>query len=240
MDTDSKVNIMDFFINNSVVSTDDIYLYFKSIDPNINRTTINWRVYNWTKKGILKRVGRGVYELGKTKEFNIVLSTKASKLGLYLKKHFPYIDFCIWENSVINQFAHYLTNNNNIFIDVEASAKESVILYLKERYNSVYDVKDIRNNIEDYTNSIIVRRLVSASPIVKNNKIYIPSIEKILVDILIDKEFFYYQNNDFYSIFEIVFNNYTINVNSMLRYASRKGKKEEIKNKLHLYIDKKQ
>ena len=75
---------------------------------------------------------------------------------------------------------------------MEADAKESAILYLKERYSSVYNINVIRNNIEDYTNAIIVRRLVSASPIEKYNDIFIPSIEKIVVDIIIDKEFFYY------------------------------------------------
>ena len=239
MDTDNKANIMDLFINNSVISTDDIYNYFKSFDPNINRTTINWRIYNWIKMGILKRIGRGVYELGETKRFNIVLSDKANKVGVYLKKHFPYIDFCIWESSVINQFAHYLTNSNNIFIDVEADAKESVILYLKERYSSVYNINDIRNNIEDYTNAIIVRRLVSASPIEKYNDIFIPSIEKIVVDIIIDKEFLCYQNNNINKIIEAVFNHFTINVNKLLRYSSRKGKKDEVKDILKLYIDKK-
>lgn len=51
---------------------------------------------------------------------------------------------------------------------------------------------------------------------------------KKLVDLCTDKEFISFQGNEIYHIYENAFEAYTVNQQTMLRYAGRKSKREEI------------
>jgi len=48
----------------------------------------------------------------------------------------------------------------------------------------------------------------------------VASLEKILIDLATDKEFFPFQGNEIHSIYDSAFEKYTINESAMLRYAS--------------------
>ncbi|MDR1884017.1 MAG: hypothetical protein LBR26_14735, partial [Prevotella sp.] len=64
-------------------------------------------------------------------------------------------------------------------------------------------------------------------PIRKVGNIPMSTLEKMLVDLATDKEFISFQGNEIYTIFGTAFEKYTVNQNTLLRYASRKHKKEE-------------
>ncbi len=55
-----------------------------------------------------------------------------------------------------------------------------------------------------------------------------PTLEKLLVDILRDTDFFYLQGSESDHIFENAFNLYTINRNRLFRYADRRKVQERI------------
>jgi len=56
--------------------------------------------------------------------------------------------------------------------------------------------------------------------------------KKMLVDLCTDKEFVSFQGNEIYHIYENAFEAYTINEQTMLRYAGRKAKIEEVETVL--------
>lgn len=57
----------------------------------------------------------------------------------------------------------------------------------------------------------------------------------MLVDIFCDKiVFLAYQGNEMKTIFTSAYNKYTINENKLLRYANRRGKKEQLQKYLKL------
>lgn len=55
-----------------------------------------------------------------------------------------------------------------------------------------------------------------------------PTLEKLLVDILRDTDFFYLQGSESDRIIENAFNLYTINSNRLFRYADRRKVKKEL------------
>lgn len=77
-------------------------------------------------------------------------------------------------------------------------------------------------------NAVIVRPLIAEAPITAYQGINIPTIEKILVDIVSDKEFDYAKGAEMYHIFKNVFEAVDVNQKKMLRYASRQNKKQII------------
>ena len=76
--------------------------------------------------------------------------------------------------------------------------------------------------------SYIVKPLVSESPIQEVNGINVPTIEKLLVDIQCDKDFFYLQGQEILYMMQNAFANYNIIIGMLLRYASRRNIKPQI------------
>ncbi len=77
---------------------------------------------------------------------------------------------------------------------------------------------------------IIVRPLCKESPIHTIGDVSSPTIEKLLVDAAIDKELNYVQGNEIYHIFNNALTRYNVNKKRLLRYASRRNRKELINN----------
>ena len=76
--------------------------------------------------------------------------------------------------------------------------------------------------------AFIVKPLISESPIQEVNGIKVPSIEKLLVDIQCDRDFYYLQGQETLYIMQHAFTNYNVNVGLLLRYASRRNIKSQI------------
>jgi DNA-binding Lrp family transcriptional regulator len=224
--------LTEYLEHKDTFTVDDMFRFYSKDALPISRRTVNWRIHNFARKGIIKRVGRGLYRLGQSNLFQLEVSPKMKKIARFLKKEYPYTDFCVWELSVINQFSHYLINFNILFVDVERDAIDAVYHKLKEKNTSVFNIRKTDEDLAELANSICVRPLISHSPLQTIDEVPVASLEKILVDLYTDKEFFPFQGNDIDSIYESAFERYTINENTMLRYASRKEKKTKLQELL--------
>jgi len=86
--------------------------------------------------------------------------------------------------------------------------------------------------IEDLHDFILVKPMISEAPTDSFDGIECPSLEKSLVDLASDKEFSSIPDKQIDKSFQRAFELYDINTSRMLRYASRKGEKEEIESRL--------
>ncbi|MCL1942325.1 MAG: hypothetical protein FWF54_02065 [Candidatus Azobacteroides sp.] len=222
-------NFEQYFGNKEIIDFQDIENYYRTSEPAIPYPTINWRIYKLIQSGKLQRVGKGLYQLGKANIFVPPINNKMQKIEVFLQKRFPFIQYCQWDLSRINDFAHHLINFNVSFVDVEKDAVESAYYTLKERFSKVMAVQNLYDGLSEFNNYIIVRPLITEAPIQKTGKIHTATLEKMLVDLAVDKEFMPFQGSEIYAIFESAMEQYTINQNTLLRYAARKNKKEEIK-----------
>jgi len=218
-----------YFENKEIIPFQDIENYYSTNEPEIPYTTINWRIYKLVQLGVLQRVGKGLYQPGKTKKFISPTNSKMQKIETFLQKRFPFAQHCQWDLSQINSFAHHLINFNVSFVDVEKDAADSAYYALKEQFPKVMAVQNLYDGLSEFNNYIIVRTLITEAPIQKTGKIHVATLEKMLVDLAVDKEFMTFQGSEIYAIFESAMEQYTINQNTLLRYAARKNKKEEIK-----------
>jgi DNA-binding Lrp family transcriptional regulator len=228
MNINSNDTLTTYFSHQETFDVADIFRFYNELTPDISKATVNWRIYELVQSGIIQRVGRGIYRLGKSSLFQIELSPQMKKIAHSIKKEFPYTDFCVWELAAINLFSHNLINFNLLLVDVERDAVDSVYYNLKEKQKEVVNIRKTYDDITDLAGSICVRPLVSHAPIQKQNEIPVASLEKILVDWATDKEFLPFQGNEIFSIYESAFDKYTLNESSMLRYAARKDKRANI------------
>ncbi|MFG6411727.1 MAG: hypothetical protein K1V92_12285, partial [Bacteroides acidifaciens] len=66
------------------------------------------------------------------------------------------------------------------------------------------------------------------APLQEVSGVPMPTLEKLLVDILRDTDFFYLQGSESDRIIENAFNLYAINRNRLFRYAGRRKVKDEL------------
>ena len=228
MDNNLNDILIERFSRQKTFDVADMSHFYNEQNPNVSRTTVNWRIYNLLQTNVIQRVGRGVYSLGKSNPFQVDLSLQMKKAAQTIKKEFPYTGFCVWELAAINLFSHNLINFNLLFIDVERDAVDAVYYRLKERQKKIVSIRKTSEDISDLAGSICIRPLVSHAPIHLQEKIPVATLEKLLVDLATDKEFFSFQGNEIFSIYGNAFEKYTLNESTMLRYAARKEKRDYI------------
>jgi len=223
-----KDTLVGYFSQKDTFDISDVFRFYVRQEPEISRTTVNWRIHALVQKGVIQRVGRGFYRLGKTNQFQHDLSPQIRKMARSIKKKFPYTNFCVWELAVVNHFGHNLINSNTLFVDVERDATDAFYYKLKEKNRHVVSIQKTYDDISELSGCVCIRPLVSCAPIRETDQIPVASLEKILVDLATDKVFFPFQGNEIFSIYHTAFEKYTINKSSMLRYAARKEKRAAI------------
>jgi hypothetical protein len=161
------------------------------------------------------------------------LDNRSNIIAKTLVKHFPFIDYCIWDTRLINEFAHHQISMNYLILEVEREVLDPVCNLLRKDIKQIvkYSNDDIFHDIIEALDSpIIIKPLVSESPVHIIDNIKTITVEKLLVDIIGDKQLLSISENETQKIFQNAFERYTVNKSKLLRYAWRRGKKEDIKN----------
>lgn len=144
-----------------------------------------------------------------------------------MKTNFPYLNYIIWHISEINSISQHLINKDTYYVEVERDAIDAVFEQLREKFKYVLRAKT-NEDVYFGESVIIVRSLVTGSPTQSINIVPTTTIEKLLVDLFTDKEFKFLHGYELTHIFNNAFSKYTINIDKLLRYASRKAKREQI------------
>jgi hypothetical protein len=192
---------------------------------------VNWRVYNLVNQGIFLRIGRGKFRLGKGSLYIPEVDNRIIRISKLIKEKFPFTQYCIWGSSSIIEFGHHVPRTNIILVDAERDSMESVFYTLKEELKTVFHKpgKDLYDNyINDLQKPIIIRPLVSEAPLQFIKNIPTVTLEKLLVDALVDEEFEFLKGNEINHVYNNAFDRYSVNISKLIRYADRKRKKPEI------------
>jgi hypothetical protein len=229
----TKLNIVGlklFFKEFEHFETTDIIAFYKQSDPDINPRTVNWRVYSLIQLGVINRIGRGKFMLGSQQNYMPDISPKIKTIYSKIKKEFPFLNICIWNTSIINEFMRHQPGRFYFIIEVEKDSIQSVFYNLKEMNYAVFSepTSDILEKyLPNNKDIFIVKSLVTEAPTQNIKGINTISLEKLLVDIFCDNIIFApQQGSEMRTIFETALTKYAINQSRMLRYANRKGKKE--------------
>ncbi len=224
------------FADSSTLSVKDLFDFIKTDFPDVAEKTINWKINQLKTKGILTHVSRGIYSLSKKKTFNPELSPNLRRIYNKVKKELPFINFCIWDSRWFNEFMIHQLFKYHIVVEVEKEAADSVFNTITDFSKNVFlkpDAEIFRRYIINYQEVIIVKSLISESPLQEFDGIKVPCIEKLLIDCLIDNDLFAAQQDELENIYQSVFNKYLINTNKIRRYARRRNQLTEFDNKIN-------
>ena len=126
------------FKSKNVFETANIIAFYNKLEKEVKPTAINWRIYSLVQMGILKRIGRGKFSIGKGENYVPEISPKLKTIYKKLKKEFPYLDICIWNTSALNEFMVHQPGRFYFLIEAEKEATRSVFFFLKEAKYSVF------------------------------------------------------------------------------------------------------
>lgn len=190
------------------------------------------------KSGQLIRLERGIYTLPDKvkKDFSIVCSEEIKNINQQIKIRFPFADYCIWSGSALMSYMHHIPFLNFVIVNVEREVAESVFNLLNSNSTHRVYLMPSLTDFERYINTnqtIIIRPLISESPLQLVEGINTPTIEKILVDIVGDVEFYFLQGSEINYVYATIFERHSINKKKLLRYATRRGRKEEVEQLLN-------
>ena len=157
-------------------------------------------------------------------EYACVISPKMRAVSQRLIDAFVGMDHCITETP------------RNLIVEVPKSMCEAVRAELKQSFDDVALIRNAYPMMEDLHDFILVKPLISEAPIYEQEGVTVPELEKMLVDHDADKEYAVLSDSDIQKEFQRAFEVYPVNTSRLLRYAGRKGKKEEIQNRI-LRID---
>ena len=209
---------------------------FKENNLAFSSATVASSLVALTESGILRKVKRGVFAIADTRHqpFVPLFDDEMQNLESKIRNKFPFIRFCTWSSSDLKRFSHYVINMDVIYVDVERVATEAVFSFL---LNAGLDRQVYLNpSSDDYSYyiygkpTIVVRPLISEAPLITyandSNRL---TVEKLMVDVAVDVDFIPFQDYESLRFYRNVIDVCTINESKLLRYATRRGCKDQIK-----------
>lgn len=221
--------------NNRVVTREELYTFYKGFEPDLKESTFGWRIHDLKNKNILRPIKRNHYLISSKPAYKPYPDNNTLKIAEYFSSQFQDIKYSIWETNWLNEFSQHVLSNKIILIEVEKDIIESVYFNLKDFWK--YDVflnpdeKMINYYVSESQSPIVLKKLISRSPLQKQNGFYFPSLEKILVDIFSDRKLFYFiEGEESIRILKNALDKYVVNMTKLIRYAERREKGEMMNN----------
>ncbi|MFV0375774.1 MAG: DUF6577 family protein [Mangrovibacterium sp.] len=226
-------DILNFAFTHKVFARKELIAFLKSEHQISTPGTFSEQLNRLLKSGQLLRIERGVYKLpdDARKDFSVVCSEDMRRINQQIKTQLPFVDYCLWSASTLMPYMHHIPNLNLLFVDVEREVTESVFNLLNADSNKRVFLLPSLTDMERYistNDAIIIRPLISESPLQLVEGINTPTIEKVLVDIVGDVEFSFLQGSEINYVYTTIFERHNVNKNKLLRYATRRGRKEKI------------
>ncbi len=193
-------------------------------------------LYGLEKQQIIIPIGAGIYAFhdkpsqptAKKKNFSPSWSPELLTLNEIIRKAFPYIQYLVWETKLLHEFITHQPGQNILIVQPEKDICETVFNHLSILYPSKVFLEPDHEMMTRYVlrqpNNVIISRLITQSPKKINSELPFPKLEKILVDVFVDKDMFYFfQGKGMIQIFENAIASYWVNEKTLIRYAGRRG-----------------
>lgn len=233
--------LVNYFEGKSNLSKDELIQAILRDHPSWTASTVNVYLSKLKKAGKINNPSRGTYTLSLKKAFQPEIKSPLKKTYNKIRSEFPDINCCVWETTWINNLMRCQLFKQYIVVEVEKDAMGQVFNRIIDLSRNVFLNPD--TNVFDYyianvNEAIIIKPLVSEAPLDNEKKIIVPTLEKLLVDMLIDTELFSDQQGKLCEIYSNAFAKYSINVAKMKRYALRRNRELELLNLINIISEK--
>lgn len=197
----------------------------------VKKTTLYWYLNKLTGEHRLSRISRGMYSASGLTEFVPEVTEDMVAVNEILHRELPFSSFCLYQGTELAPYLHNIATNNVLYVETERDSCESAFNVLKREGYTCYirPGKDmIYHYIDLADNVVFVKPLPSESPLQTVQGLAVPTLEKLLVDINVDEDFFYLQGSESFYILRNAAEKNVINRSRLLRYAKRRYVAEKL------------
>jgi hypothetical protein len=237
VNTELEYKLGNYFENKDTMSRDELICAIQKDYPSWTQSTITVYISKLKKAGKIGSPSRGLYTLGFKKTFHPEITLALKKIYNKVHREYPFINCCVWDTRWLNSLMRHQPFRQYIIIEVDKDVVSQVFNSMSEMSKNVYmnPDSDIFNYyISNVEQAIIIKPLISEAPVENEKKIVVPTLEKLLIDMLTDKDLFAAQQGELEDIFLNAFEKYAVNISRMKRYALRRNREKEIINMLNL------
>ncbi len=237
--------LIEEFKDREYFSREELFDFFRDFEPDLKEGTFGWRIYDLKQKNIIRSIKRGIYVISYKPEYKPITSPDLLEIAKQLSEQFKEIKYCIWETSWLNEFVQHQISRSILIVEMEKGFEESFFYNLKDVIpNDVFlnpDEKEIDFYIAESNQPVVLKYLLTRSPVSKrtenNIEFYIPTLEKILVDLFAEEKLFHtVQGSELIHIYENAITGYSINFTTMFSYAKRRKRGQDIKRFLTIHM----
>lgn len=232
----SQNDILQFAKDKASFSANDLVKYFESIGIQFSKGSIYTRLRRMVAEGFLIKSSFGLYAFSMESKARFLpyFNKEMEDIENFIRSNYPFLDLCVWNLVDIKSLSHYISKADIIYIEVDRDAMEGVFSRLSDFVtNRRVFLTPSEDDYPLYVNSqpsVVIKPLISQAPLLRYHKNSSrTTIEKILVDVISDSDFTPWQDYESLRLYETAFDRYNINNSKLLRYASRRGKAEEVK-----------
>ncbi len=222
---DTKV-ILNKICDRSPFDRSDLQIIMEECGYRTSDSLVNHMISRMLAAGEIARIGRNKYSVsGSRKTYRFPHSDFATLVADEITDAHPYLDFRIFELVQLNEFVNHQIAHNIVFVSVEGELEEDVFNTLWEKHQGSILLKPDVNELYRYMteNMVVIIKLPTESP-KGTTAFWDTRLEKMLVDIAVDKllgKIVY--SGEYPAIYQTAFLRYAIDMNTMFRYARRRG-----------------
>ena len=201
----------------------------------LNEASLPKQIERLVLSGTLEKAGWGKYVLSSSVKPSLLIrpAEETLDMGRALRVRYPLADFCIWDASSVTPFMLHVPNVDMVIVDVERSLEQTFFDALREMYPQHIVLPDPSR--EDYykygsgKKTVIVHPLTTEAPVDKIEGFFVPTVEKMLVDVAVNPEFDFAEGRDMRHIYGNILADYDVSESKLFRYARRRGCEERVK-----------
>jgi DNA-binding MarR family transcriptional regulator len=216
--------VIEYISKRNSLSLDDLV-----DDLKVSKITSKNYLSRLESMNMVKRVGRGLYQVGGGKTAEVELNPRVQKLAETLRNRYQFADLAIWSLSMLSDYSHYAIGKDLMFVETDETTSESVKDYLRENgYNPI--LKPEKKDYREYTS--MPGELVF---ILERGERYevkgqTPSPEKVWLDVyyLVTRKGLSFSPGELGVIFANMLRGEGVNFNRLRRYAHRRGVGNEV------------
>jgi len=202
-------------------------------DLNVSRITAKNYLSRLAKMDIVKRIGRGLYQVGKGSTATVRLSPELSLIASYLRERFPIAQFTIWSINMLADYAHYAVGRDLVVLETDRILSPSIRDALIERGYRVIlnpESKDFREYAYYSDKAIFILERSEKYGLLEVENLFIPTPERIWLDIyyLITRKELGFSPGELGVIFANMLRKEGVNFSRLLRYAQRRNIRDEV------------
>ncbi len=215
----------------------ELFRLSRASEPSLNPHTFSWRLRELCKQNVLQPVARGQYSLQPKTTYLPRLDQSAWKLNAQIQTSFGGMMHSILQTNWLNDLSRHQAAANFTVVEIEKDAMEPLFHHLRHLgHNNVF-LKPHAREMELYilgsSRPVVVMPMVSRSPLDElregRRRMLVPALEKILVDLYCSERiFFYLGGEETKTIFRNATTRYALNYTTLLSYASRRGRRDEV------------